>query len=106
MKTYIIAYNFSSNARNYMPFYDAIKENMPEYRHIIETAWIVKSDKTAAEIRDLLIPYLHFKNFNCDTLFVAEIDKTNVDGMIAKSFWPFITDKEKSDDKKGEEKVG
>ncbi len=86
-----------------MPFYDAIKENMPECRHIMETAWIVKSDKTATEIRDLLIPYLHFENYDCDTLFVAEIDKTNVEGMIAKSLWPFITDKV---EKKDEEKMG
>lgn len=103
MKTYIIVYHFSSNVRNYMPFYDAIKENMPECRHIMETAWIVKSDKTATEIRDLLMPYLHFESFDCDSIFVGELDKENVDGMIAKSYWSFITDKE---EKKDEEEMG
>lgn len=89
-----------------MPFYDAIKENMPEYRHIMETTWIVKSDKTATEIRGLLMPYLHFENFDCDSIFVAEINKENVSGMLAKSFWPFITDKKKENDKEDKEKMG
>ena len=52
------------------------------------------------------MPHLHFGNYDCDTLFVAEIDKTNVDGMIAKSLWPFITDKKEGDDKEGKEKMG
>jgi hypothetical protein len=63
----------------------------------MEPTWIVNSDKTAKEISQLLIPHLHFENYDCDALFVAEIDKTNVEGMIGKSLWPFITDKEEKD---------
>lgn len=103
MKKYIITYHFRNNSRNYSSFYEAIKTNFPENKHIIESAWIVNSDKTAKEISKLLTPHLHFENYDCDTLFVAEIDKTNVEGMIAKSAWPFITDKE---EKKDEEKMG
>ena len=106
MKKYIITYHFRSNSRDYSPFYEAIKANFPENKHIIESAWIVNSDKTAKEISRLLIPHLHFENYDCDALFVAEIDKTNVEGMIAKSLWPFITDKKENDDKEDKEKVG
>lgn len=95
MKKYIITYHFHDNSRNYFPFYEAIKENLPENRHVLEDVWIVNSDKTAKEIVQILMPYLHFENYDCDMLFVAEIDKTNVEGMIAKSLWPFITDEEK-----------
>ena len=103
MKKYIITYHFHSNSRNYSSFYEAIRTNFPENKHIMEPTWIVNSDKTAKEISQLLIPHLHFEKYDCDTLFVAEIDKTNVEGMIAKSLWPFITDKE---EKKDEEKMG
>ncbi len=106
MKKYIITYHFRNNSRDYSPFYEAIKVNFPENKHIIESAWIVNSDKTAKEISQLLIPHLHFENYDCDTLFVAEIDKTNVEGMIAKSLWSFITDKKEGDDKKDEEEMG
>ena len=99
MKTYIIAYHFSSNARNYMPFYDAIKENMPECRHIMETAWIVKSDKTATEIRDLLMPYLHFENFDCDSIFIGEITG-DADGMLPTHCWKFINERNEEDKEK------
>jgi hypothetical protein len=37
---------------------------------------------------------------------VAEIDRTNVEGMIAKSLWPFITDKKEGDGKEDKEKMG
>lgn len=106
MKKYIIAYHFRSSTRNYSSFYDEIKESFPESKHILEDAWIVNSDKTAGEITKLLIPHLHFENYDCDSLFVAEIDKTNVDGMLAKSLWPFITDKKENGNKEDKEKVG
>lgn len=106
MKKYIITYDFRNSLLDYMPFYEALKVNMPESRHILETAWVVNTDKTASEIVELLKPYLHSAHLSCDLLFVAEINKDNVDGRLAMTFWPFITDKEKSDDKKGEEKVG
>lgn len=105
MKKYIITYHFHDNSRNYFPFYEAIKLNMPEYRHIIEGVWIVNSDKTAREIRELLLPHLHFAPYDCDSLFIAEINKENVSGMIGKSLWPFITD-EKKDGEEDKEKVG
>ena len=104
MKTYIISYNLSNSARNYSDFYDAIKTNMPENRHMLETAWIVKPDLTANEILKLLKPHLHFVDYDCDTIFVSEINNGNMNGVIASSLWPFITDKEGDDKEKAETK--
>ena len=104
MKKYIITYHFRNKTRDYSSFYDAITTNFPDSKHIIETAWIVNSDNTAAEITRLLTPHLHFKDHDCDSLFVAEIDKTNVEGMIAKSLWSFITDKKEGDGEEDKEK--
>ena len=105
MKTYIISYNLSSSYRDYSNFYDAIKTNMPENRHILETAWIVKTDLTAKEILKLLTPHLHFADYDCDTIFVSEINKDNMNGLIGRTLWPFILDKEE-DGEKAKEKVG
>ena len=106
MKKYIITYHFHSNTRNYSSFYEEIKNSFPESKHILEGTWIVNSDKTADEITKQLVPHLHFENYDCDSIFVAEINKANVEGMIGKSLWPFITDKGKDDSKENKEKVG
>ena len=102
MKKYIITYCLRNTSKDYFPLYEAIKVNMPEYKHITESAWIVNTDKTAKEIRDLLVPYLYFTDHTCDMLFVGEINKENVDGMLAKSCWPFITDKEDKENKEND----
>lgn len=101
MKRYIITYTFRDTSKDYMDFYNAIKTNVEDYRHIMECAWIVKTDKTAKELRDLLMPHMTFKDRCCDFLFVGELGK-DVDGMIAKSYWEFMKD----DDKEDKEKVG
>ena len=105
MKKYIITYHFRDKTRDHSSFYNAITTNFPENKHIIEPAWIVNSDKTAVEITRLLTPHLHFEGRDCDSLFVAEIDKTNVEGMLAMSLWSFITDKKKDNGEEGKEKV-
>ena len=68
-----------------MPFYEAIKVNFPEYRHITESAWIVKTDKTAKEIMDAIYPKLK----QGDSIFVTEMG-SDFEGMIGKSMWEFI----------------
>lgn len=103
MKTYIIAYQLRNREKAYDDFYNAIKENMPDYRHVLEDMWIVKSDKTADEITRLLLPRLYLGSSRADSIFVAEINAENAEGLIGKSHWPFITDKE---EEKDEEKMG
>ena len=99
MKTYIISYNLRGRDRDYSDFYNAIKTSMPENRHILETAWIVKTDLTAKEILETLVPHLRFVDLDCDTIFVSEINKDNTNGMIARTLWPFILDKEEDNEK-------
>ena len=98
MKKYIITYTFRDLTRDYMDFYQAIKENVEDYRHIMEDAWIVKTDKTAKELRDILMPYMTFSERSCDMLFVGELGK-DLDGMIAKSYWEFMKDEENDNER-------
>lgn len=100
MKKYIITYHLRNKEKNYDSFYDTIKTNMPEYRHVLEDLWFVKSDKTANEIVSLLLPHLYFGPLRADSIFVAEINAENVEGLIGKSHWPFITDKVENKDEK------
>lgn len=102
MKKYIITYYLRNKEKNYDSFYDTIKTNMPEYRHVLEDMWIVKSDRTADEITHLLLPHLYLGSPRADSIFVAEINAKNVEGLIGKSYWSFITDK---DEEKDEEKM-
>jgi hypothetical protein len=92
MKTYIVTYTLRDPGKDYMPLYNAIKNNVEDYRHIMESAWVVKMDKTAKELRDILIPHMSFSERSCDFLFIAEINGHTADGMIANSYWAFIND--------------
>ena len=104
MKKYIITYHLRNKEKNYDSFYDTIKKNMPEYRHVLEDLWFVKSDKTANEIVHLLLPHLYFGPLRADSIFVAEINAENIEGLIGKSFWDFFrTNGEENEDK---EKMG
>jgi hypothetical protein len=99
MKKYIIAYTLRDLTKDYMDFYSAIKTNVEDCRHIMESAWIVKTDKTANELRELLIPHLTFKDHSCDFLFIGELGE-DFDGMLAMSYWKFMKDEEDSEEKK------
>ena len=90
MKTYIITYYLRNREKDYDDFYNAIKENMPEYRHVMESVWIVKSDKTAGEIVHLLLPHLYLGSPRANSIFVAEINAENIEGLIGKSHWDFL----------------
>lgn len=90
-KKYIISYELRDSTINRMPFYDAIKSNWPEYRHIMENSWIIKSEMTAKEIYKVINPFLHLVDMNCDTIFIAEINDENVEGMLGQSHWKFIS---------------
>lgn len=98
MKKYIIAYTLRDSTKDYMNFYSAIKTSVEDCRHIMESAWIVKTDKTAKELREILMPHMTFMDRSCDFLFIGELGE-DLDGMIAKSYWKFIKDDEEDKEK-------
>ena len=101
MKTYIITYTFRDPSKDYMDFYQKVKETVDDYRHILESAWVVKTDKTAKELRDELMPFMTFENRCCDMLFISELGEDR-DGMIAKSYWEFFKEEKEDDESRDE----
>lgn len=100
MKCYIIVYNLRDVAGNYMDFYDTLKSNYPSYFHVMESAWVIKTDETAAQIVEKLRAKLHYSERSADAIFVCELGE-DMEGFCAKSFWEFIKgDKESSDEVK------
>lgn len=66
MKSYVIGYDLNRPGQNYSSLYEAIK-GLANWWHHLDSTWIVKSNLTAAQIRDRLIPYID----STDELLVA-----------------------------------
>lgn len=65
MKSYLITYDLIKR-KNYPELYEALKK-FKTYWHCLDSVWIVKSDSTASEIRDYLLPHID----NDDKLIVV-----------------------------------
>lgn len=98
MKTYIITYDLKDTSKDYMPLYDAIKslsDNYDPWQHFLESAWLVRTELTAKEISEKLMPHL------CDNknlLFVSEIDLDNNDGWIGVPTWKWLKNEKENNE--------
>jgi hypothetical protein len=70
MKSYLITYDLMKPGQNYEKLYEAIK-NVGPWCHLLESNWVVKSDLTAAQIRDKITPHID----KSDKLFVAQLSR-------------------------------
>ena len=75
MKTFLIGYDLNKPAQNYPDLINTIKKTFGTWWHHLDSTWIVKSDLTAVQIRDLLKPHID-KN---DELLVA--------GLTGEAAW-------------------
>ncbi|MFA4975834.1 MAG: CRISPR-associated protein Cas2 [Thermodesulfovibrionales bacterium] len=68
MKTYLITYDLNRPGQKYNELYEAIKK-IGTWWHCLDSNWIVKSNSSAAQIRDLLTPHMDSN----DALLVAHL---------------------------------
>ena len=97
MKIYILTYNLRNPGHNYAALYEAIKCNCEEYHHIMESSWLIKTDKTAKEFAEKIAPHFYKPQEGgfglCDSWFVTEIpNEKNREGFMAQSAWRFLDD--------------
>lgn len=69
MKTYLITYDLNKPGQNYADLYEIIK-SLGKLWHCLDSNWIVKSDSTAAQIRD----YLKSSIDSSDSLLVVRLN--------------------------------
>ena len=68
MKSYLIAYDPNRPAQYYTDFFDAVKK-LGTCWHCLNSAFIVKADKSATQIGNYLSPYID----TSDKLLVVEL---------------------------------
>lgn len=68
MKTYLIGYDLNKTGQDYETLIEQIKK-LGIWWHHLDSTWIIKSDLTAAQIRDILESYVD----NNDELLVAKL---------------------------------
>jgi hypothetical protein len=68
MKSYLIGYDLNKSGQDYSTLIEKIKL-VGSWWHCLDSTWIVKSDLSAAQIRDMLIPFIDTN----DELLVATL---------------------------------
>jgi hypothetical protein len=69
MKSYLIGYDLNKPGKDYADLFSAIKKIAGTWWHCLDSTWIIKSDSSAAAIRDALMPHID-KN---DELLVVQL---------------------------------
>jgi hypothetical protein len=57
-RTYFICYDLNNKDKDYEGLKDKIKEIAGKWWHHLDSTWIIKSSRSAVEIRDLLKPFI------------------------------------------------
>ena len=68
MSTLLVAYDLNAPGQDYEKLIDAIK-GLGAWWHHLDSTWLVKTSKTAASVRDLLIRHLD----SSDELLVIDV---------------------------------
>lgn len=69
METYMIGYDLNTPGQDYDELIPAIKKRFKTFLHRLDSTWIVRTNMTAEEIRDYLLPYIDYS----DELLVAQL---------------------------------
>lgn len=69
MKTYMIGYDLYRTGQDYTNLIEKIKSTFTYWWHHLDSTWIVKTDLTAVQIRDILKPLIDAN----DELLVARL---------------------------------
>lgn len=72
MNLYIITYDLISPGQNYLALTKEILTQFPNNYKLTESCWLIKSNLTAKQIRDVLLLKIDKSN---DKLFVATLTK-------------------------------
>ncbi|MDK2824541.1 MAG: hypothetical protein PWP71_2459 [Clostridia bacterium] len=82
MAAYIVTYDLNNPGKDYNELYETIKNSCSWYCHYLDSVWVIKSNLTAQQISDKLIPVID-KN---DYLLVIEVIN-NKQGWLPKKAW-------------------
>ena len=80
MKSYVIGYDLNTPGQDYTKLFDAIK-SYGYWWHHLDSTWIIRTDKTAVQIRD------HLKQF------IDKNDELLVVGLTREAAWIGFNDK-------------
>ena len=89
----MLSYDLKGLSHDYMPLYGAIKVNFPEWKHVTENTWLLRTEKTAKEIFAAISSGFSLKPFS-DSYLIAEVNKENMEGFIPSSAWNWVKDEE------------
>jgi hypothetical protein len=58
MDTLLVGYDLNKSGKDYDGLFEQIKSSCSKWWHHLDSTWIIKTNKTCAEVRDLLSPFI------------------------------------------------
>ncbi|MEK7603720.1 MAG: hypothetical protein AAB461_01195 [Patescibacteria group bacterium] len=65
----LVTYDLNKSSKNYMPLFQAIKNISGTWWHSLTSVWLVKTDLSPAQIKNILLPHVDSN----DELFVVRV---------------------------------
>jgi hypothetical protein len=85
----IITYALNNQAKDYAPFFEAIKANATEWWHFMDSTWIVNTTHGAHQFAQLLYPCIE----TSDRLLVARLQGEH-QGWLPTEAWMWLNNKQ------------
>lgn len=82
---YLITYEINKE-KDHDALYEAIKA-CGTWWHYLDSAWIVKTDKSATDIQAKLLPHIDRVD---DSLLIIKIDGSERGGLLPKKAWEWL----------------
>ena len=89
MSILLITHALNDQAKNYAPFFEALKNNANYWWHYLDTTWIVSTHYSANDYAKLLYPYMN----DTDRLLVVKIAK-EYQGWLPTEAWDWLNNKQ------------
>lgn len=83
---YIISYDLRTPERDYTSLYAAIKQLTPNWSHPLESTWVVRTEKSANDIYNIL----RLNMDRNDRILIIKVDPNDKQGWMDKSFWDWM----------------
>src|SRR3989338_8562801 len=77
---------------NYLPFYEAIK-NQGNWWHYLASTWLLSTSKTLKEVYNEIAPLM----LNTDSLLITEMGSSQPQGWLPKAAWDWIQEQQRNE---------
>lgn len=87
MRILLVTFSLRNTARDYSPFFVALRGNVLQWWHFIEQTCVVFTHHDASNLTKALLPHIE----KSDSLLVVQIEPHQFQGWLPQQAWDWLT---------------